>query len=95
MRQPCDPDDSPAAHAADTIAAGRNLCRTEAVEILTQAAPDVVADLIERGLNFDRSPDGNLELALEGGHTHRRIIHAGGSHNGREITWVLARIVAD
>jgi L-aspartate oxidase len=90
-----DPDDSPAAHAADTIAAGRELCRTEAVGILTEDAPGVVADLIERGLNFDRNPDGELELALEGGHTHRRIIHAGGSQTGREITGSLSRIVAD
>jgi L-aspartate oxidase len=89
-----DPGDSPAAHAADTIAAGRNLCRTEAVEILTAAAPEVVADLIGRGLRFDRDPEGTLELALEGGHSHRRIIHAGGSQTGREITGALARIVA-
>ena len=89
-----DPEDSPASHAADTIAAGRNLCRTEAVEILTRAAPEVVADLIDRGLNFDRDPDGTLELALEGGHSHRRIIHAGGSQTGREITGALARIAA-
>jgi len=90
-----EPEDSPAAHAADTIAAGRNLCRTEAVEILTEAAPEVVADLIGRGLKFDRDRDGTLELALEGGHSHRRIIHAGGSQTGREITGALARIVAD
>jgi L-aspartate oxidase len=89
-----DPGDSPAAHAADTIAAGRNLCRTEAVEILTEAAPGIVRDLIERGMNFDRDASGNLELALEGGHSSRRIIHAGGSQTGREITGSLARIVA-
>lgn len=90
-----DPGDSPAAHAADTVAAGRELCRTEAVRVLTEAAPGVVADLIDRGLNFDREPDGTLELALEGGHSNRRIIHAGGSQTGREITGALARIVAD
>ena len=89
-----DSEDSPAAHAADTIAAGRNLCRTEAVKILTESAPDTVADLIDRGLRFDRGPAGDLELALEGGHSHRRIIHAGGSQTGREITGALARIVA-
>jgi L-aspartate oxidase len=89
-----DPGDSPAAHAADTIAAGRDLCRTEAVDILTDAGPGVVADLIDRGLKFDRGPEGTLELALEGGHGHRRIIHAGGSQTGREITGALARIVA-
>jgi len=89
-----DPDDSPARHAADTIAAGRNLCRTDAVEVLTEAAPGVVRDLIERGLNFDTDPDGSLSLALEGGHTRRRIIHSGGSQTGREITGGLARMVA-
>ncbi|MGK2954564.1 MAG: L-aspartate oxidase [Solirubrobacterales bacterium] len=90
-----DPEDSPARHAADTIAAGRDLCRTAAVEVLTEAAPDIVRDLIRRGLKFDLDPDGRLALALEGGHSHRRIIHAGGSQTGREITGGLARMVAD
>lgn len=89
-----DPDDSPERHAADTIAAGRNLCRTDAVNVLTEAAPGVVRDLIERGLNFDTGPDGKLSLALEGGHSCRRIIHSGGSQTGREITGGLARMVA-
>ncbi|MDQ2622993.1 MAG: FAD-dependent oxidoreductase, partial [Actinomycetota bacterium] len=90
-----DPDDSPELHATDTIKAGRDLCRTDAVEALTAAAPGIVRDLIGRGLNFDRRPDGELALALEGGHTRRRIIHAGGSQTGREITGGLARMVAD
>ena len=90
-----DADDSPELHAADTINAGRNLCRTAAVEVLTEAAPAIVEDLIERGLNFDRNADGSLALALEGGHTRRRIIHSGGSQTGREITGGLARMVAE
>lgn len=89
-----DADDSPAQHAADTIRAGRNLCRTDAVAILTETAPGIVRDLIRRGLKFDLDPDGRLALALEGGHSHRRIIHAGGSQTGREITGGLARMVA-
>jgi L-aspartate oxidase len=89
-----DPDDSPAIHAADTLAAGRGLCRTEAVEILTAEAPGVVEDLVRRGMRFDSGVDGRLALALEGGHSRRRIIHAGGSQTGREITGALARIVA-
>lgn len=90
-----DPKDSPDRHAADTISAGRNLCRTDAVKVLTEAAPDIVRDLIRRGLKFDLDPDGRLALALEGGHSHNRIIHAGGSQTGREITGGLARMVAD
>lgn len=89
-----DPDDSPERHTADTLAAGRNLCRTAAVEILTAEGPSVVADLVRRGMKFDREPDGSLALALEGGHSIRRIIHAGGSQTGREITGSLARMVA-
>lgn len=89
-----DPEDSPAVHAADTIAAGRGLCRTEAVEILTREAPGVVDELVSRGMEFDRDGSGRLQLALEGGHSRRRIIHAGGSQTGREITGRLARIVA-
>lgn len=89
-----DPDDSPARHFQDTMDAGRNLCRASAVEVLTSEGPAIVDDLIRRGMSFDREADGSLSLALEGGHSHRRIIHAGGSQTGREITGALARMVA-
>ncbi len=90
-----DSEDSPELHFEDTMAAGRNLCRASAVEVLTSEGPGIVDDLIRRGMNFDREPDGSLSLALEGGHSHRRIIHAGGSQTGREITQALAQMVAD
>jgi L-aspartate oxidase len=87
-------DDSPERHAADTLAAGRGLCRTEAVDILTREAPAAVAQLTERGVRFDTDPGGGLALGLEGGHSARRIVHAGGSETGREITSRLAELVA-
>jgi L-aspartate oxidase len=89
-----EPHDSPDLHAADTIAAGRGLCRTSAVRALVEEAPAVVRDLIARGVVFDVDHEGRLGLALEGGHTHRRIVHAGGSQTGREITAKLAGMVA-
>jgi L-aspartate oxidase len=89
-----EPHDSPDLHAADTIAAGRGLCRTAAVRALVEEAPAVVRDLIARGVVFDVDHEGRLGLALEGGHTHRRIVHAGGSQTGREITGKLAAMVA-
>jgi len=89
-----EPDDSPDLHAADTIAAGRGLCRTAAVRALVEEAPAVVRDLIARGVVFDLDHEGRLALGLEGGHTHRRIVHAGGSQTGREITSKLAEMVA-
>jgi L-aspartate oxidase len=89
-----EPGDSPARHAADTIAAGRGLCRASAVQVLADEAPAAVRDLRERGLRFDLDPDGELALGLEGGHTRRRIVHAGGSQTGHEITSKLAALVA-
>jgi L-aspartate oxidase len=88
------PDDSPERHAADTLSAGRGLCRTSAVEVLTNEAPAAVEQLMNRGVQFDTEPDGRLALGLEGGHSARRIVHAGGSETGRAITSRLAELVA-
>jgi L-aspartate oxidase len=86
--------DSPAQHAADTIAAGRGLCRPSAVQTLVEEAPGAVRELRERGVVFDLDDEGELTLGLEGGHTRRRIVHAGGSQTGHEITSKLAAMVA-
>jgi L-aspartate oxidase len=87
-------DDSPERHAADTLAAGRGLCRTDAVEALVQEAPRAVLELRERGVDFDLDPEGGLALGLEGGHSARRIVHSGGSETGRAITSRLAELAA-
>ena len=77
-------DDDPALHAADTLAAGRGLCRPSAVELLTREAPARIAELVELGVEFD---DG---LGREGGHSRNRVVHAGGAETGRRIAEVLA-----
>jgi L-aspartate oxidase len=89
-----EPGDSPAQHAADTIAAGRGLCRPSAVQALVDEAPAAVGELRARGVAFDLDGDGELSLGLEGGHTRRRIVHSGGSATGHEITSKLAAMVA-
>ncbi len=94
MAAALEPGDSPAQHAADTIAAGRGLCRPSAVQVLVDEAPAAVQELRERGVCFDLDPDGELALGLEGGHTRRRIVHSGGSATGHEITSKLAAMVA-
>jgi L-aspartate oxidase len=78
-----DPGDDPALHAADTVAAGRGLCRPSAVELLTEEAPARLAELRRLGVRFD---DG---LGLEGGHSRARVVHAGGADTGRHIAEVL------
>ena len=85
--------DSPERHAEDTLTAGRGLCRTAAVEALVREAPGAVEELVARGVGFDTEPDGSLALALEGGHSFRRIVHAGGSATGKALTDRLIALV--
>lgn len=89
-----EPGDSPEQHAADTVAAGRGLCRPSAARVLTEGAPAAVEELLRRGIHFDTGSKGELQLGLEGGHTRRRVVHSHGSESGREITGRLAAQVA-
>jgi L-aspartate oxidase len=82
------PDDSPARHAADTLAAGDGLCDARAVETLVEDGPRYVRELIAWGARFDREPDGSPSLAIEGAHSVRRVLHAHDA-TGREIGRVL------
>ena len=54
----------------------------------------MVRDLVARGVVFDVDHEGRLALGLEGGHAHRRSVHAGGSQTGYELTSKLAAMVA-
>jgi L-aspartate oxidase len=88
-------DDSPQAHLEDTLVAGRGLTRRAAAEVLTNEAPARVKDLVDLGVQFDADRHGDLALGLEGGHSHRRIIHAGGSATGRRMLRALSAAVAE
>jgi L-aspartate oxidase len=77
------PDDDPALHAADTLSAGRGLCRPSAVELLAAEAPARIEELHRLGACFD---DG---LGREGGHSRARVVHAGGADTGRHIAEIL------
>jgi L-aspartate oxidase len=87
-------DDSPERHLADTIAAGRGAVRESAAQVLCQEAPAAVDDLLDLGMAFDRDPDGRLALGLEGGHSARRVVHAGGAATGQRLIRRLSEIVA-
>jgi L-aspartate oxidase len=89
------PDDSPELHVEDTVVAGRGACRPSAAELLAREAPGVVWELQRRGVHFDLLPDESLSLALEGGHSRRRVVHAGGAATGRRITELLAAQAAE
>ena len=83
----CGDDDSPELHAADTIHAGRGLCRPSAVATLVGEAPARIEDLRAWGVRFGPEP------GLEGGHSRSRVFHSRGAETGREIELALARQV--
>jgi L-aspartate oxidase len=88
-------DDSPELHLADTIAAGRGTVRESAARVLCEEAPRAVEDLTALGLQFDADRYGRLSLGLEGGHSARRIVHAGGAATGRRLIRELSALVAE
>ncbi len=87
-------DDSAELHLRDTELAGRGLVRRSAAEILVREAPERVRDLQALGVRFDADREGRLALGLEGGHSVRRIVHAGGSATGRRVVRQLSALAA-
>jgi len=87
-------EDSPDRHLADTVAAGRRATRASAARVLCREAPARVRDLESLGVRFDADRHGALALGLEGGHSARRVVHAGGSATGRRITRQLSALAA-
>jgi L-aspartate oxidase len=87
-------DDSPELHLKDTITAGRGAVRESAARVLCAEAPQAVEDLAELGVRFDADRHGRLALGLEGGHSARRIVHAGGAATGRRLIRELSALVA-
>jgi L-aspartate oxidase len=89
-----DPNDSPERHLQDTVAAGRDMVRQSAAEVLCQEAPGAVEDLLALGMSFDTDAAGELALGLEGGHRSRRVVHAGGAATGQRLIRHLSTVAA-
>lgn len=88
------PNDSFSSHIDDTLVAGAGLCHADTVNVVVREGPDRIRELIDWGVNFTLDPSSSsehpdYELGLEGGHSYRRILHAG-DFTGSEIERVLA-----
>jgi L-aspartate oxidase len=93
-------DDSFESHIEDTLRSGAGLCDRAAVETIVRAGPDAVRELIRLGTRFTRveansADDHEVEydLGREGGHSHRRVLHAQ-DLTGREIMRALTEAAA-
>ncbi len=80
-------DDSIAQHVADTLHTGAGLCNPQAVQQVVERGPDCIRWLIDAGVHFTRAGQ-DCALTLEGGHSRRRIIHAGDA-TGRAVMETL------
>ena len=84
-----DPQDDCESHIHDTWVAGAYLSRPPAIEHTIRNGPDAIRWLIDQGVPFTRDEQG-YHLTREGGHTHRRIIHAADA-TGRAVHETLIR----
>src|SRR5829696_2363285 len=82
------PEDTFQNHIEDTHTAGAGLCDPAVVEMVIREAPQQIGDLIRFGVMFDLE-GGGLALTREGGHSHRRIVHALGDATGFEVMRAL------
>lgn len=87
------PQDSPEQHAADTVAAGAGLVDPAIAKLIAEDGPARVRDLIELGVPFDRTPDGQLALSLEAAHSHARVARVAGDLAGKAIMGALTAAV--
>jgi L-aspartate oxidase len=88
-------DDSFEEHSQDTVTAGAGLCHQDIVDLVVREGPERIRELIALGTQFslrpgtdDRIEDREYDLGREGGHSHRRILHASDA-TGQEIMRVL------
>ncbi|MBB5888719.1 L-aspartate oxidase [Lactovum miscens] len=80
------PFDNKKNHIMDTLVAGAFHNNKEAVDFLVDEGPEVIKDLIRKGMKFDCDDQGNLSFGLEGAHSFARILHSGGDRTGKKVT---------
>ena len=75
-------------HVKDTLQAGDGLCREDIVRMVVHEGPGQIRQLMDWGVHFTKGLHWPFDLTKEGGHSHRRVLHAG-DFTGREIEQAL------
>ncbi|MGY3554669.1 L-aspartate oxidase [Williamsia sp. R60] len=88
--EPSNAEDSVALHTRDTVVAGAGLTDPVATESILSEGHAAVSALVSWGAHFDIGDDGRFLRTREGGHSVRRIIHAGGDATGAQVQRSLA-----
>lgn len=87
--------DSVELHIKDTLRAGAGLSEYEITKFISENSNEVINELIDLGVNFDKDDKGNITYTLEGAHSINRILHAGGDATGSVIEKTLCRRVKE
>jgi L-aspartate oxidase len=86
------PDDRFEYHIKDTLTTGEGLSHPDIVELVVRQGPARIRELVDLGAHFDMGKDNGYDLGREGGHSHRRVIHAQ-DMTGAEVERILAEKV--
>lgn len=84
-------EDSFEEHINDTLKAGGGSCNEDVVRMVVHQAPERLQELIAMGVDFDKNRDG-YDLALEGGHSRKRILHHGDTTGMEMERALLAKV---
>ena len=76
----------------DTLTTGEGLSHPDIVELVVRQGPARIRELIDLGAHFDLGKDNGYDLGREGGHSHRRVIHAQ-DMTGAEVERILVEKV--
>jgi len=80
-----DKNDSNEDHVSDTLRTAKELADEDVVRTIVNESSNVIKDLEEIGVQFDKNPDGSFNLGLEGAHSFNRIVRSKGDSSGIEI----------
>ena len=80
-----DKNDSNEIHLNDTLKTAKGLANESVVRKIVSESANVIRDLENIGVQFDKNPDGSFNLGLEGAHSHKRIVGSKGDSSGIEI----------
>lgn len=87
-------DDSLESHVQDTLISGDGLCNEDTVRSIVGEGPGRVHQLIDWGVRFAKGEKTSFDLGREGGHSHRRILHAGDATGNAVESALLAQLAA-
>lgn len=87
--------DSVKIHVQDTLKAGAGLSDEKVVTFISENSNEVIKDLLEYGVEFDRNEKNEFNFTLEGAHSVKRILHAGGDSTGANMEKALVKKVLE